>query len=191
MSTIRAQSGDELPRFDTGIDIVLGTRAKNLEEHGAAIVFVPEALANLTVARERRAMGKLWLGDADSPLAPYSDLLARTVLSRNRPEVNPQQELTGFFLTVDLPNEKATRAVAVAVKANLTMFEMLELAGKAASAAMSVHPASIAVFDAGLTDSDSTRAKAGHVYQAVREKGRPPNPVTLDLPFFHFSVTGY
>ena len=106
--------------------------------------------ANLTIARDARKAGKLWLGSADSPLSPYSDILVRTVLARNRPEVNPEQELSGCFLAVDLPNERQTRAIVVAVKENLSMFAMLELAGKAASQAMGVAPASIALVDAGL-----------------------------------------
>jgi leucyl aminopeptidase len=170
-----ARMSDELPRFAPGIAVVQGGKASNLEGYGAALIFVPEALANLTIARERRSMGKLWLGDALSPLAPYSDLLVRTVLARNRLEVNPEQELEGCFMAVDLPNEFSTRALVVAVKKDLSMFQMLELAGKAVTQAMAVHPASIALIDAGLDAHDSIRAMEAACSAVLVAAGPIPN----------------
>ena len=112
------------------------------------VLFCEKIACANTQLQASRATGKLWLGDADSPLAPYSDLLVRTVLARNRPSVNPEQGLSGCFLAVDLPNDLSTRVIVVAVKKNLTMFQALELAGKAVSQAMEVHPAGLALVDA-------------------------------------------
>lgn len=105
-----------------------------------------------------RSAGRLWLGDAASPLSPYSDLLVRTVLERHRLSVNREQELSGCFMAVDLPNERSTRVIAVAVKEDISMYQALELAGKAVAHAMHVNPSSIALIDAWTSP---TSAKDG------------------------------
>jgi hypothetical protein len=93
-ATMTAANGDmDIPRFapDASCTLMQPGTAHDLAAYGSAIVFVPQALANLTVVRDSRALGKLWIGDKESPLAPYSDVLVRTALARNRPEVNPEQ----------------------------------------------------------------------------------------------------
>ena len=149
--------GDELPCFAPKLDIVQGEDAPSIATHGAVIILAPQAVVNLTVAAESRALGKLWLGDKSSPIAPYSDHLARAVLARNRPEVNPEQELSGVCLMVDLPNDRATRAILVSVKEDSSTFQLLELAGKATTEAMAVHPSSIMLVDCGLPDEQAGR----------------------------------
>eukprot|EP00802_Teleaulax_amphioxeia_P009260 Tamp_09276.p1 GENE.Tamp_09276~~Tamp_09276.p1 ORF type:complete len:614 (+),score=112.62 Tamp_09276:187-1842(+) len=185
-----AGAGELRDSFAPGIALVPGAQAQNLAAHGAAIVFVPQARANLTAASDARSAGRLWLGDAGSPLAPYSDLLVRTVLERNRPGVNPQQELSGCFLAVDLPNERSTRVIAVAVKEDISMYQALELAGKAVSLAMEVHPSSIALVDAwtsptsakdGVASSESVLALEAGVAAVLAAIGPMPTELQSEV----------
>ncbi len=79
-------------------------------------------------------------GEGGAPLFPHGDVLARILKTRQRKEINAKQKLSGCFLTMDIPNELATRTVLVAVKEKASTFEHLRLAGNAVKEAMAIKP---------------------------------------------------
>ena len=55
-------------------------------------------------------------------------------------------------MAVDMPNERSTRVIAVAMKEDISMYQALELAGKAVAHAMHVNLSSIARRRVDLAD---------------------------------------